>query len=1486
VTVGGGGGTFVVSDGVPLIVASGGDGGVYSTGYLRSEFVPDNFQFRVSMSADGNVYAAIEVNLITFQFTLKIYRYLSGVWTPEFTAPSAINGVVISGDGKTVAFPTSNSIAVYEYIDQIWQTPRYITNIDWDYVFNFIIQISYDGNTIVTFTRDIASNWHLYVCTKNQNLTWNTEELSAPGIDTFTVYQSSSCAISGDGTRIFAAADDINSFPRTTNVWSYSRTNNTWGLPELYTSIGSLRVESTSVSYDGQIVAIYAGNLQTDPREGYLYVYDNGIRTRNLTFPWTVNQYPAGAVQISYDGSLALVILITGKILVTPSTQITIFDDASGFPLPSGSINSTASRIVSPYYDVANPITYFFEVGGSGQPGSFLPSGTGSGISGAGYLTDGQQTNPFFGFLKPKAYVNGGFGNSYEYGQPGIPKEGGFGGGQSPLNKQTDLTSVSGYNQFRPTIPLVSSGLNGMAISEDANTFLASFGVGNSGTSYTNVYAYNGTSWVSTNLYTTTFYGQTLAMSGDGSVWLINADVWRNGSFEIQLQDFALQGIGFNVTDISRDGNTAMIMYGQSVGGGYYDKTVRLIVYSSSGSWSSITLFSQDPDPEFAGYTCAMSADGNTIVMSYSVPTYVFVNVYRRVDGTWSGPNQILYQNTTSRNSIPLQVNSDGSVITLSIGSSGSYQYSNGVLSMADYRTYSLAFSRTDPNLYAWVDFSAVHVPSISLEVNVQVDPAGIDIIRMGSNVLAMSKILTPHAIVFLDMYDPTTTCTAVTSIDHGYPYDYEVQITGTQYFNGTWLIAAGSSNTFTFQAFGGPTVTSGYVSGTTTGISGGGGYTGSPGDGVSSATCYADESVANFTDLGAASNSAGYVTVSLVDPPPLKQTWSLLNWSTKNQIFEYGNFVWFDGLGCFVAIGDYSIILTSKDGVTWTSLPNNLPVQPQGPSFSVYLLKASPTTLIAVEYYSGIWSSTDAQNWTLTLDKPGTFNTAIEFPYFSTSFANGYFIVRTYVYLYVSTDGISWTELQPNVCPGKVVYGNGTYLGIVATGYPYRGILYTSTDLVTWSDVLDSNVASNTSLGWTDIIYENGTFIASSYTPAAGIPFSYIYKTVTSSDGITWIGHTSGGGGFVYGNGTFVSLYDKSYTTDNGETWNSSFGSSPELMGAYSPISGYYLFTDGFQFYVSLDGKYIVPTQEAIPIGRPTTIVWADSLGIFAANTGCSIIISHDGSLWTEVLNFGIPDSDNGGSVSWSPELGIIIAYFDNGHTGYAPWLYTSNDGLTWTKKVLAYPLRAAIYNNFNTRYHNPCWSPELGIFTSGDAISKNGVDWTWGFQMPYSVSIAWSSKLKLFAGLQSESGTYYSTDGLTWIQTSSVPMTFVTWSPLLEIFVGCHTNLYGMDRLRVYISTDGISWTESYLGAEYVVDGRVIWAQKLDIFLLLYRNPGSNIIQTLSSPDGVTWSLSPSFFNFFSILGICWSPELEMFAGVNSFNSAVQVLTASKTF
>ena len=1413
VTVGGGGGTFVTVDGKPLIVASGGDGGVYSTGYLRSELVPQNYQFRVSMSADGNIYAAAEINLITYQFSLTIYRYLSGVWTLEFTesVPGFITTVGLSGNGKTVAIPTSDSITVYEYIDNIWQNPRYITNIDWYYFSP--LDISYDGNTIVAFIEDIAQNWHLYVFTKNQNLTWNTEELSAPINFTFTVYQLSSCAISRDGMRIFAAADDIYTYPRTTNVWSYSRTNDTWSLPEFYADLGALRVESASVSYDGQFVALYLGNLYTSPYEGYLYVYENGTLTKNITYPWVVQQYPAGAAQISYDGSLILLTFITGKVLVTPSTQITIFDDASGFPVPAGCMDSTASRIVSPYYDAVNPITYFFEVGGSGQPGSFLPSGTGLGISGSGYLTDGQVSNPYFGFLKPQAYVDGGFGNMYWYGHKG---EGGFGGGQSPLNKQADLTSVIGYNQFRPTIPLVSGGLSGMAISEDANTFLASFFTGNYWIA--NVYTYNGTSWVSTNLYTTTGEGQTLAMSGDGIVWLINADVWRNGTFETQLQSFINAGLGTNFTDISRDGNTvAIITYGD---GGGFDTTVRLIVYSYSGYWTPNTLFTTNPYPEYANYSCVMSADGNTIAMSYSVSAYGFVNVYRRVDGTWSGPDQIYYETHSSRNSIVLNVNSNGSTITLLAGNN--YQYSNGVLSRVDYRTYSVAFSRTDPNLYAWVDFTKVYVPSISLEVDVQVDPAGIDFMRMGSNVLAMTKILTPHAIVFLDMYDPTTTCTANTSVDHGYPHNYQVQITGTQYFNGTWDIVTTSSNTFTFQAFGGPTVTSGYVSGTTTGISGGGGYTGSAGDGVSGATCYADPAVRNFTDLGAASNSAGYVTVSLIDPPPLNQTWSWSpNFVDTTLRGPWQNVNWSDELQQFLSTSG-----TSDDGLIWNNATTLLGLfTGRYPTNPVYCTAYSPTLGI----YVGIgYDFTVLQIFfKYSYDKVNWINSyQINSAGFKVIWVHEFnlFIATTQYEAYSSSDGINWTIRYTasgfSSFNETLVYASSIHRIVTSIAYTDDGINWTQFSIpyyiysIAWSPSLSRFIAT--------------TSLNSCQYSSDGITWS---STGVDLPSASWVPTIWSDQNSLF---SILSSTQAAYSSD-GIHWRVTGHETITVREiAFSPTNGVYVAAGELSegYLISIGGIYWVKPVPVEPITR--VAAWAPDKGIILMSDVASYN-SSDGISWTLAV------TKNFFNIVYSDGLGMFVGTeYPQGN------VYYSYDGSNFVDSNFAFS--TSTYDKKRIT-----WSRELGMF-SGKAYSRDGINWT--FSSINALSVAWCPEQARFVALTS-TNSYYSSDGINWSLGSSLGITIgsatqIAWSHLLQRFaVVCNTGGGDPSNDIILYSDNGTNWLQTTSNPFSYARTTMIWIPELQLFMT----------NGAYSYDGINW-IYPSIPLFSPVV---WTPELK---------------------
>jgi hypothetical protein len=103
------------------------------------------------------------------------------------------------------------------------------------------------------------------------------------------------------------------------------------------------------------------------------------------------------------------------QILDYPFTQVNAIlspvSATSFYGAPS--INENGSVIIGS--DIFSGTSVYYKSFKS-QSGLFLPSGTGGGDSGAGFLGDGAPTNPYFQFLVPTAYVNGGYGNSYEYG--------------------------------------------------------------------------------------------------------------------------------------------------------------------------------------------------------------------------------------------------------------------------------------------------------------------------------------------------------------------------------------------------------------------------------------------------------------------------------------------------------------------------------------------------------------------------------------------------------------------------------------------------------------------------------------------------------------------------------------------------------------------------------------------------------------------------------------------------------------------------------------------------------------------------------------------------------------------------------------------------------------------------------------------------------------------------------------------------------------
>ena len=1485
VTVGGGGGTFVTVDGKPLIVASGGDGESYSSGYLPTELViPNTTQLSLSMSADGTVMVAVNVSIITFEAQYVVYRYSSGVWNFETNLMSSGQGnyypIKISGDGNTIVIQQQADVIVFNYVDSVWSEPYYITDPTWTTPSGYI-NISYDGNTIVFRETIDGSRYYVYVCTKNIDLTWSTPiELNSPYLTNQVVP-----TISGDGTSIcLNTQEQLYSYSQ--KSWVYTRTGeSTWSSPVLlFSTYYNEQINRIDMSYGGQTIAFLLAD--TDSATIWLRVYTDGTLSKNIILPYPQTNYQPGVIKLSYDGTRLLFAQYFNVTLYTSDSEITISDTINGAPFTDASMNSSGSRIVNSAVSLTNPVTYFFDAGGSGQPGSFLPSGSGSGISGAGYLTDGQVSNPYFRFLKPQAYVDGGFGNMYWYGHKG---EGGFGGGQSPLNLQTILTSVTGYKQVRPSIPVNGvRQMNFIAMSDDGNTFLAS-GQRQTGTplNFTNVYTYADSSWTNTNISDEL---SVVSTSADGSVWLINGDVWRNGSFEITLDTIGSLGMvpGTPRSCISSDGNTTVILSASHT-------SYVLNVYTySSGTWTGTSLSVSPEGNNFYNLQCAISGDGNTVVLNLTSNVLTFIDVYKKIDGIWSIPNRIF--TSTSLGMGALGINSNGSEIvfqnpTITVAGNSSL-YSNGITT-AFGNIDGISFSRTNPNFYVYSYEKKIYAPSISLDVTVQINDKN-SYIASGSNIVATTDSSSPSAFVFVDMYDPTTTCTANTSVDHGYPHDYKVQITGTSSFNGTWDIVTATANTFTFQAFGGPTVTSGYVSGTTTGISGGGGYTGSPGDGVSGATCYADPTVANFTDIGATSNSAGYVTVSLIDPTPLKQKWTwdraftntaprspwqLVSWSDKLGKFESLNGSSTDGLHWDAAtffdltngqsspspyytaysdtlnlyiglqfLNPTIVYVTSNDGITWnetTPIGLNLDVVEPMYNGSCFLWSSELNLFVFVgsstvsSSYDGstVSSSYDGINWTERYYDPNflSVNSLAYSPSIHTFVCTGYWDVlgNPDMGLY-STDGITWNRWSVTMS-NPPIEGDPPNL---------RGIS------VTWSPKLNIFIASVYYSIYIDEVFSSYSNIARS---ADGQMWTTEGFNITNDPGVS-------GWSVLWGEGldvcTAISLYPghamHSYDAIN---WSVTYTNAGSAL-AYSQSLKLFVIADyDFTQFISIDGIYYVDIAGFYP-GIYEVFKWAPQIGTFAGPRDGSV--SSDGIKWEKTLTRA-----NSTICEWSPELGLYVSLafrdLDNNLESYI-FSYYSYDGKTWiySGSEAARPLIEDFYTNPFV-----AWSPKLGVF-SGAYYSRDGINWIQSLPDSLATAVGWSSFHGMFVAFY-QTDAYYSYDGTTW--NTGINSTGISGFGRIACsssgrFV-CQAGIVMPEELTgegVLYSDDGIIWTSP--GVAFPLGGP-IWVEELSTFVASANTgfyPYSNETTGWISSDGITWSaidISPT----------SWAPELGRF-------------------
>jgi hypothetical protein len=226
---------------------------------------------------------------------------------------------------------------------------------------------------------------------------------------------------------------------------------------------------------------------------------------------------------------------------------------------------------------------------------------------------------------------------------------------------------------------------------------------------------------------------------------------------------------------------------------------------------------------------------------------------------------------------------------------------------------------------------------------------------------------------------------------------------------------------------------------------------------------------------------------------------------------------------------GDGATILSSADGVTWTTLPVDKDINPfyfqTGTNYGnpVY----SATNVGYVAYGGGIW-------------------VAVGGTYSELGFTRG-----CSNKIATSTDGNTWTAVTQNVfindAINAVAYGNGIWLAMGE-----KGKIAKSTDGTTWEAVTGASFVTN-ELNLSYIVYGNNRWF---------VKTSYGYHT--SIDGINWtydndssyseFSRLTYNGNIWFGIIAAASYYLKSYTSSNGIDWTMTGNNSTVSFSNFPP--------------------------------------------------------------------------------------------------------------------------------------------------------------------------------------------------------------------------------------------------------------------------------------------------------------------------------------------
>jgi len=280
----------------------------------------------------------------------------------------------------------------------------------------------------------------------------------------------------------------------------------------------------------------------------------------------------------------------------------------------------------------------------------------------------------------------------------------------------------------------------------------------------------------------------------------------------------------------------------------------------------------------------------------------------------------------------------------------------------------------------------------------------------------------------------------------------------------------------------------------------------------------------------------------------------------------------------------------------------------------------------------------------------------------------------------------------------------------------------------------------------------------------------------------------------------------------------------------------------------------------------RHTSVAFDNRLWVIGGDDGSSrrndVWSSADGVTWTQATA-AAPWSRRFGhsSVVFNNRL-WVTGGFDSSFSGYRDDVWSSADGITWTEANTAAPWSgryrhtSVVFNDRlwviggygyggNSGYLNDVWSSTDGV-TWTRATSNASWSARWGH-----TSVVFNNRLWVIGGIDASShhnDVWSSTDGVTWTEANAAALwtargghTSLVFNNGLWVIGG---NSSSGSRNDVWSSTDGVTWTQATGSAPWAARDRHTSVVFNDRLWVIGGSSGGVSNDVWSSADGVTWT------------------------------------------